>query len=369
MFFQQTSGLGYVLSQYPRGGWEFVDYLVRHQQRGSLDRIFVENSWAWGIRYRAQIVQDLLAQFIGEQRVQEKDTAVLDLGCGPGHLALHAAELGGQRVVGVDYDPRAIRIAGSRAEEQGLADQVHFKHQDAFQYLASVQEDFDLVLLLGLVAYLGDDEALELLGRIRRHLRAGGWLVTNNTSAQTSHLFLRWARLMGLKGLRTRSAVELRTLLANAGYQRIELITDRSGTQHIAVGKVAAMFPSATSVPLVEFVPITELLDHEEVEPQRVESLAREIQKSKRVVPLLVEKTHHVVLDGHHRKEALKLLGFRRIPCLRVDYASVQLGSWRPDLSLTKEEVVQRALRGEKFPPKTTRHVHDFELTEVEVSL
>lgn len=364
-FFQQTSGLGYVISQYPGGSWEFVDYLLRQREQGPLDRLFVENPWAWGIRHRAQIVQDLLAQFITERQVQDKETAVLDLGCGPGHLALHAATLGAERVVGVDYDPRAIQIARSRADQHGLNGRVHFEHEDAFQYLVNAPEDFDLALVIGLIAYREDDKAIELLAGVRGRLRKGGWLITNNTSAQINPLFLRWAHLMGLKGLRGRSAEELHKLLAEAGYQRIRLITDPSGTQHMAVGEAQSRLQSTPRAHVVEWVPIAQLRDHEEVEPERVRSLASEIQKHRRVAPLLVEKTHHVILDGHHRKEALRLLGFTRVPCVRVDYAHVQLGHWRSDLAPTKEEVIQRALRGERFPPKTTRHTHDFQIDEV----
>lgn len=367
-FFQQTSGLGYVLSQHPQGGWEFVDYLFSHRRRGLLDRLFVESRWAWGIRHRARIVCGLLAKSISELRAQDGQLVILDLGCGPGSLALRAVELGGDhiRVVGVDHDPRAIRIALSRRDQRGLNGQIRFERRDAFQYLAGAQESFDLVLVIGLIAYLSDDEAIELLRRARRRLRGGGRIITNNTSTQTNPLFLQWLHLMGLKGLRARSADELRSILTGAGYERIRLITDPSGTQHIATGEVSS---SSAGAYAVEFLPISKLRDHEEVEPQRVQKLAREIQRSGHVVPILVEKNYNIVLDGHHRKEALKCLGFKKIPCLRADYAHVQLGSWRSGFFITKEEVIRRALIGERFPPKTTRHIHDFEMKEVELEM
>lgn len=112
-----------------------------------------------------------------------------------------------------------------------------------------------------------------------------------------------------------------------------------------------------------------QLRDHEEVEPQRVRQLAREIQQSGRVLPILVEKNYNIILDGHHRKEALKRLGFKKIPCLMTDYAHIQLNSRRRGLSITKEDVIRRALSGERFPPKTTRHIHDFEMKEVELEM
>lgn len=133
----------------------------------------------------------------------------------------------------------------------------------------------------------------------------------------------------------------------------------------MAVGKALNRLQSTRRAHVVEWVPIEGLRDHEEVELERVRSLASEIQQRRRVAPLLVEKTHHVILDGHHRKEALKLLGFRKVPCVRVDYAHIRLEHRRSDLSPTKEQVIERALRGERFPPKTTRHTHDLQIDEV----
>lgn len=45
---------------------------------------------------------------------------VCDLGCGTGILSIGAALLGATRVIGIDSDPRAIRIAGENAEAAGV---------------------------------------------------------------------------------------------------------------------------------------------------------------------------------------------------------------------------------------------------------
>src|SRR3972149_1272321 len=72
--------------------------------------------------------------------------------------------------------------------------------------------------------------------------------------------------------------------------------------------------------------------------------------------PILVAQDDYVILDGHHRFEALRELGCQRIPCYVIDYFSdaVQLGLW-PEATVrdvTKEEVVRRGLAGEVFPPQ-----------------
>ena len=80
--------------------------------------------------------------------------------------------------------------------------------------------------------------------------------------------------------------------------------------------------------------------------------------------PLLVAEARDglfVVLNGHHRLAALQELGARRAPAWVVEYEgeAVVLERWpgaRVETHPTKAEVVERALRGDLFPPKTTRH-------------
>ena len=89
--------------------------------------------------------------------------------------------------------------------------------------------------------------------------------------------------------------------------------------------------------------------------------------------PVLVEAEHLVILDGHHRVEALRLLGCKRVPVYLVDYddGSIGLTTWPGAVvpTVTKAEVVDHGLRGDLFPPKTTRHLVTVSLDEVRVPL
>lgn len=121
-------------------------------------------------------------------------------------------------------------------------------------------------------------------------------------------------------------------------------------------------------------VDIERLRPHEETRPALLEELAAEIRSDgvlKR--PVLVESSQYVILDGHHRWEALRLLGCRRIPVYLVDYEdeSIELTTW-PDAVVaivTKAEVLDRGVRGDRFPPKTTRHILQIELSDRPVPL
>lgn len=105
---------------------------------------------------------------------------------------------------------------------------------------------------------------------------------------------------------------------------------------------------------------IDALRPHEQVVPERVRDLVASIQsKGYFGPPILVEREHYIVLDGHHRVEALKVLGARWAPAIVISYdpRHVSLDSWREGVRVSREEVVKRALSRELFPPKTTRHI------------
>ncbi len=116
-----------------------------------------------------------------------------------------------------------------------------------------------------------------------------------------------------------------------------------------------------TARPNVEFLllPIAELKAHEKYEEENVVELIEEIRRAGAFAdPIWVARGSLVILNGHHRVEAARRLGFARVPAFVLDYESdlVSLEPWRPGLPITKAEVVDRAQKGELFPPKTTRH-------------
>jgi putative methylase len=68
--------------------------------------------------------------------------SVLDLGCGTGRLALGAAFLGAENVVGVDVDKTALRLAVKNAKTTGLKGKVDWLLTD----ISAVSGHFDTVL-------------------------------------------------------------------------------------------------------------------------------------------------------------------------------------------------------------------------------
>ncbi len=118
-----------------------------------------------------------------------------------------------------------------------------------------------------------------------------------------------------------------------------------------------------------EVLEIRRLRGHEQIRRALLKELTERIQRDGYIKrPILVADRHFVILDGHHRVEALRALGCNRIPAYVVDYFStiVNLGTW-PDAvvaTVTKDEVIRRGLRDDRFPPKTTRHTVRVELED-----
>jgi len=124
-----------------------------------------------------------------------------------------------------------------------------------------------------------------------------------------------------------------------------------------------------TPSPRFAVVELSRLHGHERIRPALLKQLTEQIRRDgflKR--PILVAERDFVILDGHHRAEAVRALGCVKIPAYLVDYESdiVHLGTW-PNATLrvvSKQEVIRRGLTQDLFPPKTTRHTVSVSLLE-----
>ncbi len=105
------------------------------------------------------------------------------------------------------------------------------------------------------------------------------------------------------------------------------------------------------------------LKGHERVDPKRLYNLKAEIESDGILKkPIAVDRNTNVILDGHHRIEALRLLGCSKIPVLFVDYGSPKIGvkTASNGKKYPKEKVIEAALKGKPLPPKSTWHYVTF---------
>ncbi len=104
---------------------------------------------------------------------------------------------------------------------------------------------------------------------------------------------------------------------------------------------------------------INELRVHELIQRERVEELKKDILREGKIKrPILVDENTLIVIDGHHRLQALKELGCKFIPAVLVNYRSndICVEPWRDCDKISKEDVIKAGLTGNPFPPKTSKH-------------
>jgi len=110
----------------------------------------------------------------------------------------------------------------------------------------------------------------------------------------------------------------------------------------------------------IHLIRLEELHEHEETDPTHLKELTQQIATDKILKhPVVVDEKTNTILDGEHRFNALKNLGCKRIPAIYLDYNSpnIVVQTWRNNCNLTKKDVVEAALSGKRFPPKTTCHM------------
>jgi tellurite methyltransferase len=108
---------------------------------------------------------------------------VLDLGCGLGNLSVEAARRGCS-VLALDASRQAIAHLRESARAESLP--VHAEIADLANH--RIEDDFDTIVAIGLLMFLPEARARELLADIRNHVRPGGCAIVNVLTEGTTYL-------------------------------------------------------------------------------------------------------------------------------------------------------------------------------------
>jgi cyclopropane-fatty-acyl-phospholipid synthase len=101
---------------------------------------------------------------------------VLDIGCGWGSFAIHAAARHGVRVVGITLSPPQAERGQRRANELGLGDQVDLRVAD---YRELTDEPFDAVASIGMVEHVGSNQIDVYARQVARLVKPGGRILNH----------------------------------------------------------------------------------------------------------------------------------------------------------------------------------------------
>jgi arsenite methyltransferase len=100
-----------------------------------------------------------------------KDTRLLEVGCGVGLTTCHLAARYGCHIVAVDLSPEMIGWATRRAQRKGLQSQTEFRTADA-QSLPFADGTFDVVMCESVTAFPADQQ--KAVSEYARVTRSGG---------------------------------------------------------------------------------------------------------------------------------------------------------------------------------------------------
>ncbi len=109
----------------------------------------------------------------------------------------------------------------------------------------------------------------------------------------------------------------------------------------------------------IQLINIDSLKPHEEFDPLYFEELKSKIlDHDIWEWPIIVAKDSNIILDGHHRYNIAKSLGFKKIPVAVLDYfdENIRVVSRRDEIEISKESVIEVTKEGKVFPKKTTNH-------------
>jgi cyclopropane-fatty-acyl-phospholipid synthase len=106
----------------------------------------------------------------------ERGMRLLDVGCGWGSLAIHAAREHGVSVLGLTISQEQADLARKRVAEAGLSGQVEIRLQD---YREVDDGPFDAVASIGMAEHVGVSAYAEYAAILFRQLRRGGRLLNH----------------------------------------------------------------------------------------------------------------------------------------------------------------------------------------------
>ncbi len=157
---------------------------VRHHYDAGNDffKLFLDDSMTYSCAYwrtGAQTLdeaQDAKRELVCQKLALQPDERLLDVGCGWGSMAIHAATRHGARVLGVTLSEPQVEEARRRAQEAGVDGRVEFRVAD---YRELDEDTFDAICSIGMVEHVGEERIDLYIRTLHGLLRPGGRLLNH----------------------------------------------------------------------------------------------------------------------------------------------------------------------------------------------
>jgi alpha-beta hydrolase superfamily lysophospholipase len=250
--------IGALLSQGIRLGFDSgfdsgstLDYVYRNRAGGVtalgrlLDRSYL-NSPGWrGIRVRKQHLQTLLQQAVERLHGAGRPVRIVDIAAGHGRYVLEALQsLDYDQILLRDYSETNVRQGNALIAEKGMQQRARFEHGDAFERtaLTALTPRPTLAVVSGLYELFPDNAPLrESLTGLAAALEAGGYLVYTGQPWHPQLEMIARVLTSHRQGepwvMRRRSQAELDQLVAAAGFEKIDQLTDDWGIFTVSLAR------------------------------------------------------------------------------------------------------------------------------------
>ena len=119
-------------------------------------------------------------------------------------------------------------------------------------------------------------------------------------------------------------------------------------------------FENSNIIKSFEYVNINNIFPHEKVILNRKNALKKYILSYDEycILPSIICcSKSYMIIDGHHRFNTLRELGFNEIPVTFIDYMDKSIRTHKEKSSqLSKNELIEKSLKDILFEPKSTIH-------------
>lgn len=167
--------------------WVVPTWCPRPPEAREIIRIDPGMAFGTGTHETTRLAATLLAFELAARAGQTPQLSchVLDVGTGTGLLAMVASRLGASRVVAIDNDPEARRVAAENLAQNGLADRVDVPETQLGELVGELASAFDVVL-----ANIIDGALLLLQEDLSAALKPGGTMIVSGILTEREAGFL-----------------------------------------------------------------------------------------------------------------------------------------------------------------------------------
>jgi SAM-dependent methyltransferase len=216
----------------------------RRHSHSYIDEYFLRSKAGKAVAARLKTVKKILSDILTQY--QNDGVTIANLGSGPGRdvidvLATHRYNELKVKAVNIDIDEMALKRGQKLARIKKVEHLVKFIRANFLHYARRYSQEYDIVLLVGVLCPLDTVTCTLYLQLIRNLLKPNGYLIASNVSTKmmeedpfTYHLMAR----IGNWEMKFKTPEELRKIFQEAGYKWKKWVTDKYGFHIIGIGQV-----------------------------------------------------------------------------------------------------------------------------------